>query len=825
MCARTISQDAPATFKRLNTVPFKDPPLKQELKILEEVAADSVPVNHDGPFLPFSRLTASRYGTNFEFRTTPRGISMLYDREAVRKILAGHEDPQSLFAQAELALGDGNLDDAAQKMTRCLGAISSEDVDFRAAVNQQLYKVYKSLAQGDIRANRSVQELANCRAMSRSVNTLSEEIETLFALAEAYERKGDNDAAARMLQSIVGTYGHYEYPIPSALGSGKDKLVSAAQEVFDRGRVIAQGTLYGQQINAAQDLTRKGIPLYFSSLSPLEKDLNVRAGDLAVAGLARLQGASPEFAARFGEMAKRQLSGKDPGEQLQLLWQFPGTAAAQAVLNDLAQKAVHGNGPEDRRMLWQLSDIASVCSLKFPEECRLRALAPPPPAPNRPLELPAAEKEYSFANEQEIAWLLLERRGDSTTKPNLLFMGGRLKKRLDYFTFLLQCVDMNSGKVVWQGTQQVADRRTDEIRLEGKGNEPGFFEAFVVGDLVVVHGLYDVLGFGLADGKMRWHYRVPFDFEITHALISGDILAIAGKAETLALYIPTDDPRGQVIWQEKEEGDIYLPPYFLGDRLVCVRKLAYNVTVRYRSTGKLIGRLALPDLSLNTQHPLLENGPRQLPAARDGRYIVLTDSWYYIMLDIEQMKVVWKRLIDQSDSTRDLAIRFALKGNYLAVVKEDFDRKAIYMLSSRSGDILWNNDPRKPDPASPLYSMLIDGDCLYGLEPHPGQGFYVVGLDCKTGKPMFKRIEEQGYQGKPIARIFPELFGSLAIVQVRDGQDFEIKAFDLLAGKLAQRTAVKGVGEWGEHGHVSAVVQNGSLAILSKDKLIVAAKP
>ncbi len=825
VCAKTITQDAPATFKRLDTVPFKDPQLTAELKILKDTAADTVPVNPQAPFLPFSRLTAIRYGTTFEFRTTARGISMLYDREAVKKSLNGREDPESLFAHAELALGDGSLDEAASLMTKCLSTISSEDVDFRAAVNQQLYKVYKSLAQGDIRANRTEQELSNCRAMSRSVSTLAEETETLFALAESYEHKGEYDAAARMLQSIIGTYGHYEYPIPSALGSGKDKLLTAAEGVFDKGTAFAKDTLYGPQITQAQNLTRKGMSLYFSSLSPLDKDLNVRAGDLAVERLARLQTTSPEFVTRFGELAKRQLAGKSADQQLQMLWQFPGTPAAQSTLDELATKSLKDKGSEGRRTLWRLADIASVCALKLPEECRATALAPPAADQVRSPSFPVIEHEYQFTTDQEIAWLLLQRHGNTAVKPNLLFMGGRLKKRLDYFTFLLQCVDMNTGKVLWQGTQPSADRTTEEIRLQGKGNEPGFFEAFVAGDVVVVHGLYDVLAFALADGKLRWHYRVPFDFEIRHATISGDILALAGKAETLALYVATDDPRGDVIWQEKEEGDIYVPPYFLGDRLVCVRKLPYDATVRYRSTGKLIGRLTLPDLSLNTQHPLLENGPQQLPVAQDGRFLIVTDSWYYIMLDVEQLKIVWKRLIDQSDPTRDPALRFALKGDYLAVVKDDFDRKAIYMLSSRTGQILWNNDPKKPDPAPPLYSMFIDGDHLFGLEIHPGQGFYLANLDCKTGKPVNKRIEKQGYQAKPTARLLPELFGPFTITTVRDGQDFSLSAFDLQNGKVAQDLATKGVGDWGEHGHVSAVVQDGTFAILSKDKLKIATRP
>ena len=40
-------------------------------------------------------------------------------------------------------------------MQKCLATISSEDVDFRAAVNQQLYKVHRGLAQSGIRAGRN----------------------------------------------------------------------------------------------------------------------------------------------------------------------------------------------------------------------------------------------------------------------------------------------------------------------------------------------------------------------------------------------------------------------------------------------------------------------------------------------------------------------------------------------------------------------------------------------------------------------------------------------------------------------------------------------
>ena len=51
-----------------------------------------------------------------------------------------------------------------------------------------------------------------------------------------------------------------------------------------------------------------------------------------------------------------------------------------------------------------------------------------------------------------------------------------------------------------------------------------------------------------------------------------------------------------------------------------------------------------------------------------------------------------------------------------------------------------------------------------------------------------------------------------------------MKVFDIASGKRLHVTAAKGAGDWGEHGRVSATVQNGRLALLSKDKLKIAAK-
>src|ERR1051325_8871958 len=160
-----------------------------------------------------------------------------------------------------------------------------------------------------------------------------------------------------------------------------------------------------------------------------------------------------------------------------------------------------------------------------------------------------------------------------------------------------------------------------------------------------------------------------------------------------------------------------------------------------------MGRMTLPDLSLNEEHPLIENGPEELPAAHDGALLVLTDSWYYIALDVERLAVVWKRLIDSNDLTREPAMRFTLKGDYLLVIKENYDQKAIYMLSSKTGEILWGTDPdpkKAGNSPPPFFSAVFDGDKVYGIQPHPGQGFYVVGMDAKTGKSLFSRQEVKG---------------------------------------------------------------------------------
>jgi outer membrane protein assembly factor BamB len=164
-------------------------------------------------------------------------------------------------------------------------------------------------------------------------------------------------------------------------------------------------------------------------------------------------------------------------------------------------------------------------------------------------------------------------------------------------------------------------------------------------------------------------------------------------------------------------------------------------------------------------------------------------------------------------------MRFVLSGDYLAVLKQDFDVKTLYMLSSTTGKVLWHTDPKDPQSPQPMHSLVIREAKLYGIKPHAGQGFFVAGLDCQTGRPLFAPFEQKGYGGKPEVTLFPAVFGNAIVAKIKDRQDYEVRAFDAASGRLLHVMKVKSAGDFGEHGRVSAAVQNGKLLLLGKNDL------
>ncbi len=803
---------------------------KKEIELLKEIIKEEPAENEHPQFLPFARMTFKRFGTQFELRFGPRKVEMVYDEDVVKQNLSGRRDASGLFALAEVAIGEGRISEAAKLMQECLAALPSEDEDFRTLVKQQLYRAHRILARSSIRAADSGRETEHCLGMTRTVTSMDGELETRFAISDAYKRKGDLRNAALQLQSVVSTYGHYGYPVSSISGADRARLSKASASILDRTKAYVSDIPHSPALKNAADLVKGGMPLYYGALSPLEKDLTVRAGGWAARQLNRLRMDSDSFAADFETMAEEALEEVNGEEKILRMQEYPGTEAAQKALNsmlDETDSSMNESGSSlskiaaTRKRLWRLADIARIAGLTLPENYAARLLAPPATVPAE-IAFPVKEKEADFEEERTPAWLLLERKGQRKIEPDLLFLGGRVRTRFDN-KFLLYSVESGTGETRWKATEKRGETWFDEIRLERKGNEPGFFEAYVYDDIVVVHGQFDVLAFNLSDGKLKWRYRVPFNFEIRHSLMSGDLLLLAGQTETVALYLGTDDPRGEVAWQEREEGDLYGAPYLSGNLLIGVRSMPFNLTVRYRSTGRLIGRLNLTDLSMHREHPLLKKGTEALPIAHDRDRLVVTDGFYYIMLDARSMRVLWKRLIDNNDMDREPSLRFELEGDYLAVLKKDYDVDAIYMLSSETGEVLWHTDPKDRKTPKPIHSMRIRDGKLYGIRPHAGQGFYLVGLDCKTGKNLFDPSEQDGYKGRPDVELRHSLYGTTGLVQIRDRQDFELKAFDLSNGYLMHTLKLKASGNFGEHGSASGVAHNGCMALHGGDKLIIAA--
>jgi outer membrane protein assembly factor BamB len=821
---------APIMLKNLLALPRharENKRTKQLIKQARLLASDTVPENEHPPFRPFSRVTFEKYGTTFELRVSPDRLSMAYDRDHVARVVRQRTDPTSTFAAAELAVADERTGDAARLMKSCLERMSPEDVGFRALVNAQLFRVYRELVRSGIRMRDTGRELENVLGMSRSCTSLADEIETLFAVADVYERKQDYAKAALCLRSLIRVYGGYRYGVSSLYTRDPRAIREAMQDIARRSEFLVDGTRYGGFLKQNIRMMADSLALYRSAVSPVEKDLHMRCEQAAASRLLALQAASPEFRTAFEKRATAAISGKSSAEQIARIAEFPGTKAGERALAallgeaeaDLRQAGADGaKASRLRQRLWRLTDIAVVCDFDLPAKYRESLLAPPT-NPAAPLNGPLRDRELNMEEERGTDGLVLERRGELEVRPEVLFLGGRVRKRLDN-KFLLYALDTRSGKTIWKATERRGGAGADEIRLRGSGQEAGFTEAFVHRDTVVVHGLFDVLAFSLADGTLTWRYRVPLNFEIQHALKTGDLLVLAGETETLALYLGTHDPNGEVVWQKREQGDIYHRPYAHRDRLVSVRKMPFNVTVRYRSTGRLIGRLDLDDLMLRDDHPIVKKGPREYPVAHDGRYLALCGAGYYRLLDIVEMKTVWKRLMDED---ADTPVRMALDGDYLAVTKRDYDVEAIYMLSRRTGQVLWRTDPKRRGSRVPVYSMFIQNGTLYGIREFPGQGYYVTATDCKTGKDGFTPALQEGYESDPEVHLRRRLYGDTLVVQTRDRQDFEIIALDGKTGQRIHTVKVKGTGDFGVHGRASATVQNGTLVLHGKNTVRIAA--
>ena len=111
--------------------------------------------------------------------------------------------------------------------------------------------------------------------------------------------------------------------------------------------------------------------------------------------------------------------------------------------------------------------------------------------------------------------------------------------------------------------------------------------------------------------------------------------------------------------------------------------------------------------------------------------------------------------------------------------------------------------------------MILEGDTLYGLGIHPGQGFNFVSLDCTKGAQKVKKLIE-GYGSVPLVNMRNSIYGSHVAVELQDRKDFELLILDKNTGAVVKKVFDKGDGPIGEVGRVSMTVQNCHPILFSK---------
>jgi outer membrane protein assembly factor BamB len=226
-------------------------------------------------------------------------------------------------------------------------------------------------------------------------------------------------------------------------------------------------------------------------------------------------------------------------------------------------------------------------------------------------------------------------------------------------------------------------------------------------------------------------------------------------------------------------------------------------------------RLAIPDLSQTDSHPIIKEGPTALPIARYDRFVVVTDERYVIVYDVVKMEMLWKNLLSNVDLSKDVKMLIRVNEKYVIIIKEDYDRKAIYCYSLQTGEVLWATDPTNSGSLQAIYSLVLEGDTLYGIGEHPGQGFFFVAYDCASGKQKY-RVLNDGFNSVPKVRIREEIYGKTIAVEVQDRKDYFIYVIDKTTGAVLKKIMDKGDGSIGEVGGVAITVQEGHPVLFSK---------
>ena len=745
-------------------------------------------VNTFSEYRPVKRMPFRHHGVLFEMLDSGGRLGMAYDAQALRAAVEGKGSARETYTAAELALTEGRDDAALEMLKKCLRDVKPEEATLTREIRQMLFrlsrvKAWKALLAGDPKAAHR-----HLERMAEMANTAEEEALGLTALAESFERQGDPDRAAACWVNLMK---HYR---PVVCEAGLPDLEAGAG-----GEMLARAL-------------RAGV-----GRAPAESDLLLGVEEYAAWNLHRLLAGSSALQPQLEARAERAVKEGGPSldARLRAIAVFPGTQAARRILQEAWEGSAAAEPQARQVRRWYLQDLAL-----------LQGIAPSPQAGDEARFVwkdPAAgrwgttftETRHDFPDYGDNLRLLLRRTDATQERPNLLFVGGRSKKRLDN-KFSLECWDMGKDCRLWS----VAD-----IRLKGKGDEPGVTEALLAGDTVIVHGKYDVLAWETATGKLRWRWEAPLDFDLRDVAQMGDLIVLAGARHTMGLQRVT----GRMVWSAEERGELYCAPILRTDLLVSVRRDPCGVTFRRPQTGRLMWTIKLDELSACTQDPIfsaeftrgmLDNSAATdvLPVADGGDLLLLSDRANYVAIDLAKGRIRWRRPIDNNDRF-DPPLRFSVCGSYVTVLKRDYTSPAFYMLDAQSGKIKW----MKKDQGA-VFSACLDTGAreLYGIVAPDlkKRGWTLACLDAETGTEK-RRLSRSDWEVFPETQILGmDVEGRLAVrFLTGKGKPGELWLVDGKGMKGLQTLAMEGAAEFGIAGGKSCISQDGYEAVLWPGKM------
>lgn len=790
-------------------------------KNFEDILTWTAPQSVNAPFdyEPVKRMPLQFHGVPVELVSFGQALAARYDPSALTRNIAAEKSPRANFTQAELLLVNGHEEEAIAAFEKCKAGLRPEETQFIREIDRELFRLYQATSWKALLAGNKALFHTRCLKLAETATTVHDEIEALLAVTESYERQGDVGRAIKCLQNLALHYQGASYAMPSVLLKDPAIRQQATDDVLKTARLQKPGAL-ASHLAPVDAVVTAGIPSYFSAVAPLDRNVELDADVMAARLIAGMTSRHSDYKAPFEKLASDALAHGSLQVRANEIGAYPGTDAAQKVLDEMLAEAEKQEPMAREQRLWDLVDLGARLNLKVPADVANSVRLSPMLAQTGSASTSWTSKNARLDDAGQTMRLVLQRRHDDRAdgaEGDLIFLGGRSKKLLDN-KFSLACWDARTCEQRWE---------IQNIRLKGRGDESGFEEVLLAGGSVITHGKFDVLAFGLKEHELRWRFRVPFDFNLKSVDCLGNLLIVSGDRHTLALQCGT----GAVVWETAEQGEVYGTPFLREGIVVSVRREPFAVSFRQAGSGRLIKSIYLPDLSMVTKHPVLAEDvgmapthpgftTEALPVACDGNLLLLTDKSSYLAIDLKTMDLRWKREIDNCD-TGDAPMRFYIHEPYVAILKRDFTDPALYLLDSATGAVKWMKKGREV-----LWSIQFDrdGKSICGIVPPESEktSLTLKAYDLESNKQAVSWTSP-AFDGRPDAELLTQFQDGQWVLEVLHEKELELIVLAPDHKAMAHRLSAKIAGPFGVHGGTSAAVQNGHLVELNSEQLSTAA--